>query len=67
MLENYTTVQITKGVSNKLADLADHYRRSKAGQVEFMVSQEHRRVFGDGESAHAPTPEPVNPFVAEMD
>lgn len=55
MLEtNLTTVQITKGVSNMLADLAEHYRRSKTGQLEYMIQREHQRVFSDNETTHAP-------------
>lgn len=45
--------------------LAEDGKRSEF--VRNLINREYNRVFGDGEVAHAPMPEPVNPFVAEMD
>lgn len=52
-----TTVQITKKASSMLAELASAERRSKTGQIEYMIEREHQRIFNDGENAHAPTEE----------
>ena len=64
----YTTIQVRKGpIGKMLLDIAQAERRSKGAQIEYMIEREHKRIFGDGEAAHAPTEEPVNPFVTEMD
>lgn len=50
MLESeLTTVQITKGASKRLSEIADYFRRSKNQQLEWWIEQEHRRIFCDGE------------------
>lgn len=52
MLESeLTTVQITKGASKRLSEIADYFRRSKNQQLEWWIDQEHRRIFLDGERA----------------
>jgi len=55
MLENeLTTIQITKSVNKLLGDIADYYHRSKSGQLEWWIENEHRRIFQDGEREQAP-------------
>jgi hypothetical protein len=42
--EELTTVQITKRASRLLAQLARAYKRSKSGQLEFMVDVEAQKL-----------------------
>jgi hypothetical protein len=41
-------------VNKLLGDIADYYHRSKAGQLEWWIEQEHRRIFQDGEQETVP-------------
>jgi hypothetical protein len=50
MLETeLTTIQVTKGASKRLREIAEYFRRSKTGQLEWWIENEHRRIFKDGE------------------
>jgi hypothetical protein len=49
-----TTIQITKGASKLLGDIAEYFRRSKTGQIEWWIENEHRRIFLDGEREPVP-------------
>jgi hypothetical protein len=56
MLENsVTTVQITKSASKLLSEIAEYFRRSKTGQIEWWIEQEHKRIFQDGEQSQVPS------------
>jgi len=59
MLNELTTVQITKGINKLLGDIADFYHRSKAGQIEWWIENEHRRIFKDGEHSQEVPPESI--------
>jgi hypothetical protein len=51
-LENQTSVIISKEHSSKLKNLADHFKRSKTMQLEWMIDIEWLTLFGK-------EPEPV--------
>ena len=55
MLENeLTTVQITKKMNKLLGDISEYFNRSKSGQLEWWIKNEHQRIFQDGEREPAP-------------
>lgn len=44
MPRDLTTVQISKETSEKLAVLADAYKRSKAAHLEWLIEQDYRKL-----------------------
>jgi hypothetical protein len=52
-LENQTSVIISKDHSRKLKELADHFRRSKTMQLEWMIDIEWLTLFGSEKPEHA--------------
>jgi hypothetical protein len=54
MLNELTSVQISKRGLKLLGEIAEYFRRSKSKQLEWWIEQEHQRIFQDGEREQVP-------------
>lgn len=59
--KEYKMVQISKQEHEKLRELAENQKRSMSNQLEWLIDQEHERVFRVISVEQLPHPEDASP------
>ena len=59
--EKYTMVRITITTANKLKELAENQKRSMSNQVEWLIENEHQKIFQVIDASSLSHPEGAEP------